>query len=92
MSRKTHEDGRTVFFCYDRVYSAPSVCPVGTGAQAGPPPFESHKDVSAKVERKAPVEETTRKIPPDISEHVVGRIEEKKAFEVADLKINIATR
>jgi hypothetical protein len=44
------------------------------------------------VERKAPVEETTRKIPPDISEHVVGRIEEKKAFEVADLKINIATR
>jgi hypothetical protein len=42
-------------------------------------------DVSAEEKRKAPVE-AARKTSPDISEHVVGRIEAKKAFEVAYLK------
>jgi len=70
---------RTTFF------TLPSVGPVGTGPQAGPLPFESYKDVSAEEKRKAPVE-TARKTPPDIIEHVVGRIDE--AGEVADLKRN----
>ena len=65
------------------VYSTSSVCPVGTGPQAGPRTFESHIDVSAEEKRKAPVE-TARKTPPDIIEHVVGRIDE--GIKVADLK------
>ena len=77
----------SVFVPLGLAYSTPSVRPVGTGAQGGPLPFESHKDVSAEEKRKAPVE-WPGVGPPDVIEHVVGRSEE--AVEVAYLKGNHA--
>ena len=61
-----------------------SVCPIGTGSQSGVIfPFDSHKHVFAKEERKAPIEAADSPTSPDVIEDIVGKVE---AFEVGYLK------
>jgi hypothetical protein len=61
----------------------PSIRPEGAVAETGPLPFDAHKDVSAKEERKTPVE-LAWGTASEVVENVIGRIEE--AVEITYLK------